>query len=115
MKRMNEPKLKLAPAPTFMGDQEIRAHGDAPPLMLKLEYRHMSKSAARNWLAGLKDSQRPAAETLLDIVASIQDESGHKIAASAAIFSELMENYPAPFADIVTAWSDHLMKGREKN
>jgi hypothetical protein len=115
MKPMKEPKLKLTPAPTFMGDQEIRAHGDAPSLMLKLEYRHMSKSAARDWIAGLKDSQRPAAETLLDIVASVQDEAGVKVAASAHIFSDLMENYPAPFADIVTAWSDHLMKGREKN
>lgn len=115
MKRAAEPKLKLTPAPTFIGDQEIRAHGDAPPLTLKLEYRHMSKSAARDWIASLKGNQRPAAETLLEIVASIQDEAGIKTAASAAIFTELMDNYPMPFADIVTAWSDHLMKGREKN
>ncbi|SEO64284.1 phage tail assembly chaperone [Nitrosovibrio sp. Nv6] len=114
-KPQQENKLKLIPAPTFPGDVNISGHGEAEPRVLKMEFKHMGKKAAREWIAEMKGSQRPAAETLLEIVTSFKDESGVAIPASVEAFDELMDNYPRPFADIVTAWSDYLTGTREKN
>ncbi|SCX40445.1 phage tail assembly chaperone [Nitrosospira sp. Nsp1] len=112
---MTQPKLKITPNPTFQGEVPIGGHGEAEPLVLQITFRHMGKKAARAWLVGMEGSERPAADTLLEIVSGVQDESGVEIPASAAVFEELMDNYPQPFADIVTAWSDFLTGARQKN
>lgn len=115
MKKSTEPKLKLTPAPTFHGEVHINAHGNAAPLILKLEFRHKGKKEALKWIQSLEEDIRLASETLLDIVSSIEDGSGVSAPATAALFEELLDNYPSPFADIITAWKDYLLKGREKN
>lgn len=110
-----QPKLRLSPNPTFHGEVRIGGHGEAEPLVLMLEFRHMGKKDAHKWIAAMENSECPAAETLLDIVVSVRDAAGASAPATAELFDDLMDNWPRPFADIVSAWSDCLTKGREKN
>lgn len=112
---MTTPKLKLAPSPTFRAEVVITGHGEAEPLRLRLEFRHKGKQAAQAWIAAMRESEEPAAQTLTDIVATVEDAEGACAPATAALFEQLMDDYPRPFAEIVTAWSDCLTQGREKN
>ena len=112
---MTQPKMKITPSPTFQGEVHISGHGTTEPLVLGMEFRHMGKKVARKWIADMEESDRPAAETLLDIVTSVQDETGALVPATTELFDELMDNWPHPFSDIVTAWSDFLTGARQKN
>lgn len=110
MSDKTEPKLICTPAPTFAGVVEITPQGTGEGHHLDVEFKHMGKKAAGVWLSGLKGSDQPAADALCEIIASVNG-----FAATPAMFEQLMDDFPRPFADLVEGWSDYLMRGRLKN
>lgn len=114
-KNRSEPVLKLDPAPTFRVEVTLTGHGDAAGPTLGVEYKHMGKKSAATWLDSLQGSDRPAAETLCDIVASLQVGEGEAVTATPAIFESLMDDYPRPFQDLLSDWMVSIREGRTKN
>lgn len=114
-KSKNEPVLRLDPAPTFNVDVTLTGHGDAPGPTLSVEYKHMGKKAAAAWMEAQQGSERPAAETLCEIIATIKAGEGEAVTATPAIFEAMMDDYPRPFQDLIREWMVSLHEGRLKN
>lgn len=114
-KSKNDLVLKLDPAPTFSVDVTLTGHGDTPGPTLGVEYKHMGKKAAAAWMEAQQGSERPAAETLCEIIASIKVGDGDPVTVTPEIFEAVMDDYPRPFQDLLREWMIALHEGRIKN
>lgn len=102
--------FKLQPNPTFKARVELSIPGEATPASIEVEFRHLSKSAMRDYFATL--AARTDADALGEIVVGW---SGVDAPFDRGALATLVDNYPAAAGELFEAFRREAIEGRRKN
>ena len=113
--------LKLNPNPTFSDEIEITVPGQKEPGTVSLTFKYLSRKEYSDFLGSLKEKKgkdgkvivpgKTVAEALPEFVLG-WDLSEEFNAENVAIF---LNNYPAAYGEIFSAYSRLLLGSRVKN
>lgn len=102
--------FKLQPNPTFKAKVALSIPGESAPVSIEVEFRHMSKSAMRDYFATLGD--RTDVDALADIVVGW---SGVDAPFDRTALATLVDNYPASAGELFEAFRREAIEARRKN
>lgn len=101
--------FKIVPKATFGVDVSISVPG-AAPAVVRVEFKHLPKSALPGYFSGLQG--KTDAEALAEIVVGWE---GVDVPYSPQALATLVDNYPAAAAELFEAFRSELMEARRKN
>lgn len=102
--------FKLTPDPTFRASVAITVPGEEQPETIAVDFKHLPKSALRDYFASLDG--KSDADALGAIIAGW---SGVDTDYSAEALALLLDNYPAAAAEMFEAYRRELLDARRKN
>lgn len=108
--------FKINPAPTFRARVPLSVPGADSAVTVEFEFKHKGRTALAVWWKSVDG--RKDAEILAEIIASWKgpiDDKGEPVQFSVEALSQVLDNYPASAAEILTAYEKELWKSREKN
>ena len=102
--------FKLNPDPTFRASVALSVPGSEQPATLAVDFKHLPKSALRDYFSGLEG--KSDAEALGAIIAGWD---GVDTDYSPEALALLLDNYPAAAAELFEAYRRELLDARRKN
>lgn len=102
--------FKLQPNPTFKAFVALSVPGEAKQTSIEVEFRHLSKSAMRDYFATLAD--RTDADALTEIIVGW---SGVDTAFDHDALAAMIDNYPAAAGELFEAFRRETLESRRKN
>lgn len=102
--------FKIQPNPTFKAAVALSIPGQSVQVSIEVEFRHMSKSAMRDYFATL--AQRTDADALAEIIVGW---SGVDTAFDHDALAALLDNYPAAAGELFEAFRRETLESRRKN
>ena len=102
--------FKLNPNPTFKTTVSLSVPGSAQSAAVEVTFKHLSRSALRDYFAGLEGKQD--SEGLSEIIVGW---SGVDAEYSREALGQLLDNYPASAAELFEAFRRELLEARRKN
>ena len=101
--------FKIVPKTTFTAEVTLSVPG-AAPAAIAVEFRHLAKSALRDFFASIEG--KTDAEALAAIVAGW---SGVDTPYSPEALATLLDNYPAAAGELFEAFRAEVLEARRKN
>jgi len=102
--------FKITPKPKFNATVQLSVPGSDKPAAITVEFKHLSKSALRDYFGGLDG--KSDAEALGEIITGWQ---GVDADFSADALGQLLDNYPAAAGELFEAFRRELLEARRKN
>ena len=102
--------FKITPKPTFRATVPLSVPGSDKPAAIGVDFRHLSKSALRDYFAGLEG--KSDAEALAEVITGWE---GVDVPFSADALAQLLDNYPAAAGELFEAFRRELLEARAKN
>lgn len=102
--------FKINPNPTFKATVQISVPGSDKPATITVDFKHLSKSALRDYFSGLDG--KTDADALGAVITGWQ---GIDAEYSAESLAQLIDNYPASAGELFEAFRRELLEARRKN
>lgn len=102
--------FKINPNPTFKATVLLSVPGADKPASITVEFKHLAKSALRDYFAGLDG--KSDAEALATVITGWQ---GVDAEFSVDALALLLDNYPAAAGELFEAFRRELLEARRKN
>lgn len=102
--------FKINPKPVFRATVPLSVPGSDKPAAISVDFKHLGKSALRDYFAGLEG--KSDAEALGEIVTGWE---GVDAPFSADALGQLLDNYPAAAGELFEAFRRELLEARAKN
>ena len=102
--------FKINPNPTFKATVQISVPGSDKPAAITVDFKHLSKSALRDYFSSLEG--KTDTEALASVITGWQ---GIDADYSADALGQLIDNYPASAGELFEAFRRELLEARRKN